>query len=353
MGNAIEWYEENRIKITPPKNPLKLTGTRFAAVLGANVWSTPFKVWCEVTRTYKEPFEDTIYTIAGKAIEPKQAEYIRQEYFWKHIVTPTDCFGEDYFDKTKGDFFPDVKTLGGMWDYIFTDKDGNPTTVLEMKTTKRAEDWADGIPEYYALQAALYAYLLGVDDVIMVASFLDEKDYSDPDAFVCTPKNTIIIPFKLSVRYPNFETEYVKPVLDWWAKYVLNGISPAYDETKDADILKALRTNNLSPETDLADLLTEADELKQKIDAHSAEIAEAEKRYDTLTKMIKSLLVKQFRNGDTKVSSSSEHYIWEVSCSTSTVLDTDAMKTDGVYDKYYTKTSTTYKLTPKKPKVKK
>ena len=37
----------------------------------------------------------------------------------------------------------------------------------------RDRDWAEDIPEYYALQAALYAHLLGVDSVIMVASFLD------------------------------------------------------------------------------------------------------------------------------------------------------------------------------------
>lgn len=72
-----EWLESKQLKIIPPKRPKKVTGTRFAAIMGLNAWNTPFKTWCEITRTYEEPFEETIYTAAGKAIEPKQAEYMK------------------------------------------------------------------------------------------------------------------------------------------------------------------------------------------------------------------------------------------------------------------------------------
>lgn len=93
-----------------------------------------------------------------------------------NLITPTDVYGEDYFKKTWGDFFRDTPIFGGMWDYLLVDKEGKPQTVLEMKTTKRSEDWVEDVPEYYALQAALYAYLLGVDDVIMVCSVLGDFD---------------------------------------------------------------------------------------------------------------------------------------------------------------------------------
>ena len=101
----MEWLDGNKIQIIPPKRPKKLTGTRFATILGLNPWSTPFEIWCEVTRTYQKPFEDTIYTIAGKTIEPKQAEYMKQTYFMSNLVTPTDIWGKDYFRQTYGDFF--------------------------------------------------------------------------------------------------------------------------------------------------------------------------------------------------------------------------------------------------------
>ena len=342
----MEWLDGNKIQIIPPKRPKKLTGTRFATILGLNPWSTPFEIWCEVTRTYQKPFEDTIYTIAGKTIEPKQAEYMKQTYFMSNLVTPTDIWGKDYFRQTYGDFFKDSAVLGGMWDYLLYGKDGKPTTVLEMKTSKRVEDWKDDIPEYYALQAALYAYLLGVDEVIMVASFLEPKDYDAPEKFVCSGENTITRPFKVSERYPDFEKKYVKPALKWWKDYVESGISPAFDERKDAEILKALRTNNLSPETDMAALVKEAEDLKAKLDAHAAEVAEDEKRYKVLTDMIKKAAIAQFRDGDKKVSIAGSAYNWEVSRTSTTKIDKDAMKADGILAKYTT-TEDSYRISPK------
>lgn len=342
----MEWLDGNKIQIIPPKRPKKLTGTRFATILGLNPWSTPFEIWCEVTRTYQKPFEDTIYTIAGKTIEPKQAEYMKQTYFMSNLVTPTDIWGKDYFRQTYGDFFRESPVLGGMWDYLLYGKDGKPTTVLEMKTSKRVEDWKDDIPEYYALQAALYAYLLGVDEVIMVASFLEPKDYDAPEKFVCSGENTITRPFKVSERYPDFEKKYVKPALKWWKDYVESGISPAFDERKDAEILKALRTNNLSPETDMAALVKEAEDLKAKLDVHAAEVAEDEKRYKVLTDMIKKAAIAQFRDGDKKVSIAGSAYNWEVSRTSTTKIDKDAMKADGILAKYTT-TEDSYRISPK------
>lgn len=342
----MEWLDGNKIQIIPPKRPKKLTGTRFATILGLNPWSTPFEIWCEVTRTYQKPFEDTIYTIAGKTIEPKQAEYMKQTYFMSNLVTPTDIWSKDYFRQTYGDFFRESPVLGGMWDYLLYGKDGKPTTVLEMKTSKRVEDWKDDIPEYYALQAALYAYLLGVDEVIMVASFLEPKDYDSPEKFVCSGENTITRPFKVSERYPDFEKKYVKPALKWWKDFVESGISPAFDERKDAEILKALRTNNLSPETDMAALVKEAEDLKAKLDAHAAEVAEDEKRYKVLTDMIKKAAIAQFRDGDKKVSIAGSAYNWEVSRTSTTKIDKDAMKADGILAKYTT-TEDSYRISPK------
>lgn len=344
MGEII--WKEGCIQVDPPKKPLKCTGTRLAAIMGLNTWNTPFKAWCEITRTYKEPFEDTIYTIAGKTIEPKQAEYMRKSYFMTNLVTPTDIYGEDYFKKTFGDFFHDIPIFGGMWDYLLYDEDGKPEAVLEMKTTKRVEDWADDMPEYYALQAALYAYLLGVDQVYMVASFLEDADYQKPEGFKCTVKNTIVKPFKVSERYPDFEGQYVKPAMEWWHTHVDTGLSPAYDEKRDADILKALRTNSLNPEDDISELIADAEALKAKLDAHYALVAEEERAYKLATDKIKKLAMQQFRDGDKKVAIKGQTYAWEVSRSSTTKIDKDAMKADGVLEKYTT-TEETYRLSPK------
>lgn len=341
----MEWLEGNKIKVVPPKRPKKLTATRFATVLGLNPWSTPFEVWCEITRTYQKPFEETIYTAAGKTIEPKQAQFMKKSYFMTNIITPTDIYGEDYFNRTYGDFFKDEPIFGGMWDYLLFDENKKPVTVLEMKTTKRAEDWAKDIPEYYALQAALYAYLLDVDDVIMVASFLSDKDYKDPSQFVPSAKNTITVPFKVSERYPEFK-KLVKKAEKWWKDHVETGISPAFDEKADAEILKELRTNTLNPESDIEALLREGEELKAEIDRLSAPIEPLEKRLKVVTDIIKQHALAQFRDGDKKVSIRGEKYEWNVSRSETSEIDKDGLKADGLLAKY-TRAKVSYRITTK------
>lgn len=337
-------WQDKSIIVDPPKRPKKITGTRFATVLGLNPWSTPFEIWCAVTKTYEKPFEDTIYTIAGKTIEPKQAEYMKKAYAMTNLVTPTDIYGEDYFKKTWGDFFRDVDIFGGLWDYLLYE-DGKPTTVLEMKTTKRSEDWANGVPEYYALQAALYAYLLGVDDVIMVCSFLEAKDYEHPENFVPSASNTIALEFKVSERYPDF-SEKIAWVTQWWNDHVLTGVSPEFDEKKDAEILKALRTNNLTPDTDMDSLIAEAETLKAEVDKATAALADKEKRLKEIGEIIKEHAVSQFRDGDKKVEVKGKTYTWTIARSETTTIDKDAMKADGVLDKYQKKT-TQFRMTVK------
>lgn len=338
----MQWLKDNRIKIAPPLKTKKITGTRFATVLGLNPWSTEFEIWCAVTKLYEAPFEDTVYTKAGKTIEPKQAEYMKNSY-GMDIISPTDVWGKDYFKKTWGDFFKEEPICGGMWDFLLKGEDGKTEAVLEMKTTKRAEDWKDDVPEYYALQAALYAYLLGVDDVIMVASFLEEKDYDNPEGFVPSAKNTITVEFKVSERYPDFK-EKVARVEKWWNDHVVTGISPQFDEKKDAEILKALRTSTLSPDTDIKALIDEGEKLKKEIDDVASSITDKEKRLKKINDIIKQKVVEEFKDGDTKVEVKGEKYVWVVSRSERVDIDRAALENDGLLDKY-SKTSETYRLT--------
>ena len=328
-------WKDDHIEVKPPKRTKKLTGTRFASIFGLNPYSTPFEIWCAVTKTYEPPFEDTIYTIAGKTIEPKQAEFMKDVYMFDNLVTPTEKFGPDYFNKTYGDFFHEWDVFGGMWDYLLVDKNGNPTTVLEMKTTKKSEDWKEDIPEYYALQAALYAYLLKVDDVIMVFSVLDpaKGDYQHPEQYVCTPQNTFTRSFKLSERYPNFQ-QMIDSAVEWWTTYVTKGISPAFDEKKDAEILEALRTAHVPPTEDLTALMAEAEALKDEIDAHAKEIKDKEDRLKAITDRFKEAAKSQFKDGDKEAVLTGTKYVWKMTRSVSMKLDEAAIKKDGLFDKY-------------------
>ena len=344
----MEFLKDGRIKVDPPKKPKKLTATRFATIMGLNAWATPFSAWCEMTRTYEEPFEGSIYTEAGKVIEPKICEYLRSRYFMD-IKSPTDVYGEDYFRKTWGDFFGDVEALGGMWDFLGDD------FVVEVKTTKRVEDWkgVDGKvepPIYYKLQASLYAYLLGFDDVVMTCSFLQDKDYANPEAFVPSVDNTVVIEFKVSEAFPTFKESYVEPALKFWRENVLTGISPEYDEKKDAEILKVLRKNVTEAEdADIAKLMKEADKLQTQIDKAKAKIEDKEKRLKEINDQVKKSMINQFRDGDKNVEIKGSAYTWNLRRDVSKSFDQKKFETDnpGVYDKYKTKETVKYVLTKK------
>ena len=337
----MEFLKDNRIQVDPPKKPKKLTATRFATVLGLNAWASPFSAWCEITRTYEKPFEDTVYTIAGKVIEPKIIEYLQKRMFMD-IKSPTDVYGSDYFRKTWGDFFPDEKQLGGMWDALGDD------FVVEIKTTKRAEDWSEDVPIYYKLQACLYAYLLGFDNVVVTVSFLEEKDYANPEAFVPSYKNTKIYEFTLSEAFPTFEETYVKPALKFWKDHVETGISPAFDEKKDAEILQVLRKNTVEPtDAEISKLITEGDRLQAAIDKAEEKLADRKARLKEIDAAVKKYMLGQFRDGDKKVELAGKKYTWTLTKSVRKGVDTDLLKADGLYEDYCkTSESLTLKKAP-------
>lgn len=360
----MEFLKDGRIKVDPPKKPKKLTATRFASILGFNKWSTPFSAWCEMTRTYEEPFEDNVYTIAGKVIEPKICEYLRDRYFMD-IKSPTDVYGPDYFKKTWGDFFHDQEGLGGMWDFLGDD------FVVEVKTTKRVEDWkgSDGNvepPIYYKLQACLYAYLLGFDNVVMTCSFLQDKDYHDPESFVPNVDNTVVVEFKVSEAYPTFKESYIDPAMTFWKENVLTGISPEYDEKKDADILKVLRTKTIKlPKTvkkksddeslddkDLVQLIKESEKLHVKIERDADKLTRAKervanyqadiKKLDLIDKKIKTLMSEEIPEGGKRSTLNGKKYSYMCTKTKGRLSLTDdsykKMKEAGIYNKYVTET---------------
>jgi len=336
MSKNIQWADAH-IETEICKKPKKLTATRFASVLGLNPWCSPFETWCAITRIYEKPFEDTKYTLAGKAIEPKQIEYMRKNYVFDNLVTPTDRYGADYFKTTMGDFFPNRRVFGGMWDSLLMDMKENKTyAVLEFKTTSRPEDWQNGqIPEYYALQAALYAWLLETENVVMVCSMLEPGDYDAPEKFEPAIANTFTRSFKLHERYPRFEDK-IKYALEWWKNHVESGISPNFDEKRDAEILKALRTVSVDVkgEDELGALIREAEDLKDEIDAAEAAYRHKSERLKALTEKFKEIARRRFGPGDKFVELGGDRYVWKMTRGVTIKLDEKRLKEDGLYDKY-------------------
>lgn len=328
----MEWLEDNRVKIAPPKKPHKISGTRFAAVLGYNVWKSEFATWCEMTDTYKEPFIDNKYTIAGKTIEPIIDEYLRKSYYMTNLFKPEDLYPANSEEMQKRDFFLDREIFGGMWDAVLLNDDNTVDTVIEIKTSSRPEDWEKDIPIHYALQASLYAYLLNVEKVIIVCSFLKDQEYDNPEAFVPTAKNTIVRSFKVLDKFPNFTLLIEKAKL-WYKDHVLTGISPQY-LPEDEDVLKALKTKYVDPDADIEELMEETIVLTEQLKGAEEAIKPMQKRLKALQEAIKEYSVQQFKPNENNVVMTLKGFTFNTGLSYKKEIDKDKLKEDGLLDAY-------------------
>lgn len=344
----MEWnYNDKKDGVVLPNgkpNRLKkITGTRFAAILGLNPWNSSFQAWCEITGVAKLPFQDNEYTIAGKTIEPKIIEYCK-DYFNPddptRVQSPEEYFGATY-NKVKYDFFAHTKRFGGMWDAIILRADKKtPRALIEIKTTKRVEDWMEQPPVYYLLQLMLYAHLQNVNTVFLTASFLESMDYQKPELFVPTKENTIIMPYNVSDfrleidGIPYSIVELVELASDWWDKHIETGISPQFDEVRDAEILKVLRTNKPQNDLNLDEMIRAANELESKISEIKTLnlIDQMEKKLKTLKDGIKVGLMDSMTENDTVATYQS----YKLTKGETKKIDTDKLKLDGLYDKYIT-----------------
>lgn len=358
---AINWnYTEDKKRVVlpdgKPSRIKKITGTRFASILGLNPYTSPFQAWCEMTGVAKIPFEDTMYTLAGKEIEPKVIDYCK-DVFSPHdtslVVSPQEFYGNRY-EQVKYDFYPTVKRFGGMWDSKILRKDKQTARALiEIKTTKRVEDWKENPPVYYLLQLMLYAYLENVDTVYMVASFLVNDDYNNPSLYVPTENNTIIMPFKVSEFRLEIDGmsynigELVDKANDWYDTHIENAISPEFDELKDKQILDVLRTNKPENDLKLDDMMMLAESLEERINEikKMTKLDELEKELKLLKDGIKTSLLGLMTDNDTKI----DYHNYALSRSIRAIVDKNKMIEDGIYESYITD-DVTYRLTKTKTK---
>lgn len=326
-----------------PKRLKKITGTRFASVIGLNHWKSPFAAWCEITKTAEPPFEGNKFTEAGIAIEPKQLEYCKT-IISPNVVTPEEWFGTP---KKLYDHFPEQPLFGGMWDALITkSKDSRDiAAVIEAKTSSRPQDWTEGVPANYLYQGLLYAYLLGIDRLYFVVSFLQPTDYDNPQAFECNEVNTITFEIKVS----EYDIEEAVKQAEWWYEHtVQNNQSPVYDEKIDKDYLAILRSHDLTAaETDsIVDIATELTSITHEIDELKARyISALEKKQKALKARLKDVMITMIGSGEDTVTS----YGWKVSKGTKVKVDEGRLEADGLLEQYQM-TEETYKLTQVKEK---
>lgn len=210
----------------------KIGGSSVGDVLEVDDFKSSFAAfariaWCGL------PVLDTKYIDAGIAIEIKVINALR-EVINKEIQTfnPKE-YNYDYFsDKDE--------IIGGIPDgFIVDDK-----IILEIKTTgeKNYEKWSQyGVPAGYLKQAQIYSYLMGVEEYWIVATFLKDEDYKNPDEYPIKMRRLKNYRFKLN---ENQVIDDINKIKEWYINHTTSGISPKWDLKKDNDLIEYLKCEN-------------------------------------------------------------------------------------------------------------
>ncbi len=217
----------------------KIGGSLVGDVLETDSFKSQFGAFCKISWCGL-PVLDRKYVDAGIAIEPKVINALESVLKTKIQTYPPEEYNYDYFcDKD------DI--LGGIPDG-FIERD---QIIIEIKTTgiKNYENWEKfGIPNGYLKQAQLYSYLMGVKKFWIVATFLEEKDYLDPENYPIEKRK--IKNYKYNINEEQVQDD-IKKLKEWYKAYTSKGVSPIWNENVDLDLLEYLKCENEQEYIDL------------------------------------------------------------------------------------------------------
>lgn len=210
----------------------KIGGSSVGDVLRVDNFKSDFAAFCRICWC-DMPILDKKFINAGIAIEPKVIKVLESHLNVEIKTFPPSEYNYDYFSNKD-------EIIGGIPDgYIESKK-----IILEIKTTKENnyDNWnMFGIPPAYLKQAQIYTYLMGVEKFWIVATFLKEEDYINPESYPI--ENRKVKNYKFLINKEQVEDDILK-IKTWYNFHTLEGKSPQWDEVKDKDLIDYLKCEN-------------------------------------------------------------------------------------------------------------
>lgn len=315
----------------------KVSGTSMAGILGVSPWSSPFQVACNLLGLAKEDISDKPAVKVGNKLEPQIIAYADRTYGPEYGAF---MMAEDVYEKREGDhdswvsdFESDV--FAGHVDGIVFAEDGNDY-ILEIKTSGNVDAWAEGVPQYYYWQVALYNHhICHKDKAYVVLGMVNENTYRDHTSWV--PNENTVAMFEMPIDTKLVE-EAISDVREWYETYIAKGITPEYDPNNPGDVEMYNHLVNLAQDVSEVSKLVELyGEIDERIAEEEAKSVELYAQRDELKARIKDYLVSHSLNS---LNSTSGGFVGKVSSQTRTKLDEDRMRDDGIdVDEYRIKTT--------------
>jgi len=165
-SNSPEWHSVRSAGIG---------GSDVAAIVGASPWNSPFKIWAVKTGVLTDEVTQSEPMEWGTLLEPVIMEKFKREHpeftvwaspgTWAHLERPWQLANPDG---------------------IYTAPDGS-NGIIEIKTARYEDDWANGVPLYYQTQVNWYCSVFGFTAPAIVAVLFGGSKYREfvvePDQF--------------------------------------------------------------------------------------------------------------------------------------------------------------------------
>lgn len=281
-------------------------GSEIAAVMGLSRWDTPLSVWAQKTGKIVKDLSGIEAVEMGTDLEPFVAKKF-EERSGKKVRVDQRHF-----------IHPDYPYMAAHIDRWVLNEDG---AILEAKTCSayKANEWSeDEIPNEYYLQVNWYSGI--------VALHREEKPKDGYIAVLIGGQKFVWKPVEFSQKLFDRQVEVVR---DFWENFVLTD-TPPMATSDDKDSLLALhpesekasirKIEGETSEHELLNLCIQRNEGKGQIKEIIKEVDEAEN------------LLRQMIGDDEGIESGQWIASWKSQNTTS--VNTQAMKDDGVYEKY-------------------
>lgn len=214
----------------------KVTGTMMAGILGCSPWSSPFSVACRLLGLAEEDIGDKPAVKAGRALERRVLESAQGLYgdLEGLMLVPA----EEIYAKREGDHASwvsdfDDPIFAGHVDGVVFDENGTDY-ILEIKTSGNIDAWADGVPEYYWWQVALYnRFITKRDHAYVVRGMVTDEERRRPEKWEGSPENVRMY----VVRMDDLKMDAgIEEICKWYEQYIEKGVTPAPDPTRPGDV---------------------------------------------------------------------------------------------------------------------
>jgi putative phage-type endonuclease len=189
-NGSPEWHELRKTGIG---------GSDIAAIVNASPWTSPFALWARKTGRIDDSFVPSEAAEWGNRLESVVIDKFEESHpelkihrnagTWANVDRPWQLANPDAIYEIPG------KGFG----------------IIEVKTSRYEDDWANGVPAYYATQVQWYLQTFGLSHAYVVALFAGSK-YREYE-----------------IHADNFEQAVNLERVDMFRTYVLNDIQPDFD----------------------------------------------------------------------------------------------------------------------------